>query len=817
VAEAAAALERGDQLTGGTVEARVWARDPWVDLTSPRDFFSSASLRGFGLRDGRSKGRLGPFGYLRNASITALDFRTRHGRSVRARMAAAIMADADGGERPVLFVDGVEGRFDVNPRHIKQAIEDYGRACAFPAVLYFKYPLNRVPGRFVQHVERSGAPLAAVRIAYADSSRREYLDAFGMPFEPFEYAYPRGRVVVHAVDLAGTPGLAWPRPGPLSRAAALLRHRSLHLLALGASVAGGWSIWRFEPLLLLPYAMLLGGLLLVDERMHRQALKPGPASPAPEAGVPPFVRELTDRILADPLARKMSYEARLEPKVARLLRCFPRARAPLRHFFAAVLVNVSVRDSDLLNAMKFLDAVPESDRESAARLFAKMWDREDPGAERAGLSEEKAARDGLKKDLLARLDLLRRACKAIGLRSRTVKAVLSMRRWTGLPFPDVLRIVTVDPGILRGLRKPPRPRHAWVGPTAIALAAWYGLTVRFPGLPLWLGYVVTMVLVAVGLHVVCTYLPIAPGILRYRRTIRYLSRVLAGERPAGAIEERMREAGIDVAQYTRARVREDSARGVRIRILDKRTLEGAVRFLTSSEDIGSCIALRHFVSWTLPSLLDDPGIVLADVYHKGTHPTYVHRAQVWMVAAEEEGVPVLAVNSFEFNEAGTRYLDDIMSEAVALLREVAREAGFRKIYAGISEFGRGYLDARFPQGPTGAAVRKIHDREAGRAYYFDAFHRRLCRTAEGLRSEFVYMKRRGVFARTYALVYGVQEFLKGHRGKARAFFDTVRNPHNFWEIPLAGPDGSSPAAVPSSAGGAGGPVFPREDSGKQAE
>jgi hypothetical protein len=186
-----------------------------------------------------------------------------------------------------------------------------------------------------------------------------------------------------------------------------------------------------------------------------------------------------------------------------------------------------------------------------------------------------------------------------------------------------------------------------------------------------------------------------------------------------------------------------------------------------------------------------------------------------MVAAEEEGgVPVLAVNSFEFNEAGTRYLDDIMSEAVALLREVAREAGFRKIYAGISEFGRGYLDARFPQGPTGAVVRKIHDREAGRAYYFDAFRRRLCRTAEGLRSEFVYMKRRGVFARAYALIYGVQEFLKGRRGKARAFFDTVRNPHNFWEIPLAGPDGIVPAASPSSAGGADGPVLPREDPGK---
>ena len=67
----------------GVTEAYIWPRDPWVDLTHSRDFYSSASLRGNGLMDSlerRSKGLRGPFGYLRNASISALDSRTAAGR-----------------------------------------------------------------------------------------------------------------------------------------------------------------------------------------------------------------------------------------------------------------------------------------------------------------------------------------------------------------------------------------------------------------------------------------------------------------------------------------------------------------------------------------------------------------------------------------------------------------------------------------------------------------------------------------------------------------------------------------------------------------
>ena len=87
--ESIEAIEAGHYLTGGAVQAEIWQSDPWVDLTHQEEFFSSASLRGVKWFGRGPKGRLGTLGYLRNASISSLDFRTRKGRTVRARLGAA--------------------------------------------------------------------------------------------------------------------------------------------------------------------------------------------------------------------------------------------------------------------------------------------------------------------------------------------------------------------------------------------------------------------------------------------------------------------------------------------------------------------------------------------------------------------------------------------------------------------------------------------------------------------------------------------------------------------------------------------------------
>jgi len=257
----------------------------------------------------------------------------------------------------------------------------------------------------------------------------------------------------------------------------------------------------------------------------------------------------------------------------------------------------------------------------------------------------------------------------------------------------------------------------------------------------------------------------------------------------------MEELGINISELEKEMVYEDERKRIRIVIRNKKTLEGAIRFLTSSDEIGSCAALENFVSWTLPSLLDDDSVVLADVYYKGTEShSYSQRAQIWIVAAEEatkspgaetsEVRPVLAVNSFEFNNEGARYIEELMPEMVKVLQDVARRAGFTRIYAGISTFGRGYLDRHFPQGQTRNAPKKIHDPEAGYRYYFDVFTLRRSFANWRIKRDYIYDKRRGFTKRAYALIFGAIEFLKGNKAKARAFFDTLLSPHNFWEIPL---------------------------------
>jgi hypothetical protein len=205
-----------------------------------------------------------------------------------------------------------------------------------------------------------------------------------------------------------------------------------------------------------------------------------------------------------------------------------------------------------------------------------------------------------------------------------------------------------------------------------------------------------------------------------------------------------------------------------------------VQFLTSSEGIGNCIALRKFVSWCLPSLLNDETIMLADISMKGVTHVWHQRAQLWMVAAELDNCPVLTVNSVEFNNEGAKHIDRLLPAVVEVLQDVALRAGFQRIFVGISDFGRHWFDSRYSQKVATDPISKIHSRDLGYSYYFDAYRIRWKLTGR----HYEYMTSRTLLACLYALTFGIIEFSTGRFAKAAAFLDSASNRRNCWEIPL---------------------------------
>lgn len=190
-----------------TIQVEVWQRDPWQDLCSQTNFYSSASLRGVQAVGRSTKGRLSPFQYLDNPSISAIDFSDRRGRAVRARLGLCQLLDEKlEAPIPVLFVDGVEGSNRIDPGVILQGLIDYAKEIEVAAVLFYQYPHNSIPKRFVKSIRannelRGNASVRTVKLSYFHSGCRQYLDAFGWPVEPFEYAYPKGNVIVQAIQL----------------------------------------------------------------------------------------------------------------------------------------------------------------------------------------------------------------------------------------------------------------------------------------------------------------------------------------------------------------------------------------------------------------------------------------------------------------------------------------------------------------------------------------------------------------------------------------------------------------------------------------
>lgn len=749
LSEAAAALEAPGALPAGAVEASIWRRDPWTDLTRAQDFFSSASLRGGSWLEAlerRTKGALGAFGYLRNKSVAAMDFRTAEGLGVRARLAACVAKDDAGRERAVLFVDAVEGRFDVEPALVRQAVEDYARAAGFSSVFYGAMALNAVPRRFIARLEASGLPLRSLDLEYADASRRLYLDAFGLPLEPFEYALPKGEVVGYEAPLrsaASTPVAPW--------RAALRRHR-------GRAVLYGLTAAAFG--------------CLAGELLCRQVYWPLPAAAAACALWPwlkrrlarlSLVERMLERIGKDASALKMSYPPRAAAKARQLLAVFPRPEGRLEPFFEAILYNASLKDTHLDGALRPLARLDERGRRRAAALAALLWPCPDPDLRAVGLSTDKAARDGALQKTLAKLEVLRRFLLGAPPAAWDAALVSAAARALRLPPEDVLRLAAHRPKLLRGLWKTPRPVFACLPPLVLcaALLAWA------PG---WAGTGVILPLLVAGTWLLSTRAALAPGILRYEKTRRRLGEVLAGAWKPSAAAARMRALGVDVEEYLRAVSYEDS--GVRIELRDKRTATGAVEFLTSSEEVGNCIALRHFVSWCLPSLLDDESVVLADVHQKSGGRSWRQRAQVWLVAARLGGRPVLVVNSVEFNEEGARRVGELLPAMSAMLEDVRRRAGFSEVIVG-------------PRAGT-SSVEKVHDASLGFAYYFDAFRLRGGR--------WLHLERRSAAARASALLFGLLDILKGSGARGRAQLELALSGRNSWEGRLEEAGGAAHAA-----------------------
>lgn len=245
------------QLTKGIVQAAIWDRDPWIDLTHQEEFYSSASLRGVKLLGRGVKGRLGTFGYLMNKSISALDFSTDRGRQVRARIAAVVVRTYSDCQFAALFVDGVEGSYSVKPEIIKNAIEGYAKAVGFKAVIFNKNVHNQVPKRFVRHLSRVGLKEELVDIEFFDSGAREYLDAFGSPMEPFEYQYPKGSVIGYVVRFDRSLEQRRIPVGAMHRVSSFVRKNCLWFFCGESILLGAASLATYYPSALPSYVLLM--------------------------------------------------------------------------------------------------------------------------------------------------------------------------------------------------------------------------------------------------------------------------------------------------------------------------------------------------------------------------------------------------------------------------------------------------------------------------------------------------------------------------------------------------------------------------------
>jgi len=267
-----AAVKNDISLEDGEVQAEIWQREPLLDLTHQEEFFSSASLRGVKLVGRGARGRLAPFAYLWNRSISALDFRTQKGRLVRARIALAELLKFK--ETFVLFVDGVEGSNSIATEVIEKGILDYAATCGFRFVVFNALVHNKIPRRFLSYLLRKGLTAQEIDLRYVENECREYLDAFGFPLQPFEYQRPIGRVVTYILDArTGEEVILGEARTLRNRIWQTIRMNCYWILmsvgGLGGLVAG----LLLAPIMALGLLLVCLPLLVIHLRYHRKALR----------------------------------------------------------------------------------------------------------------------------------------------------------------------------------------------------------------------------------------------------------------------------------------------------------------------------------------------------------------------------------------------------------------------------------------------------------------------------------------------------------------------------------------------------------------
>lgn len=268
-------MRSGRPLPTGGIGVAVWQRCPWRDLTHQQEFYSSASLRGVQWVGRSSKGRLSPFLYLDNAAISAIDFSDATGRKVRARVAAVVLGQS---QRAALYVDGIEGSNSIPRSLAVQTLRDYAHESGFEALVVHRFPHNQVPRHFVMAFAQWVQP-SVVSIRYLDDSHREYLDGFGWPVEPFEYAFPRGEVCAHVLPCDAANGSAPSAPAAIffgrpttwaDTARYRLKRASLWFLMTGAIGYAALSISITTPWLLVPLA--IGSGIAIAAHLRFQGL-----------------------------------------------------------------------------------------------------------------------------------------------------------------------------------------------------------------------------------------------------------------------------------------------------------------------------------------------------------------------------------------------------------------------------------------------------------------------------------------------------------------------------------------------------------------
>ncbi len=236
------------------IQAEVWQRDPWIDLTHQNEFYSSSGLRGVQMVGRGPKGRLAPVLYLDDPSLCCLDLRDSHKRLVRCRLIASQV-----GQSCVIFVDGVEGTNQVAPAVVHRAIVDYANHCGFQNVLFNATVHNRTPKRFARHLSIDHE-LQAVRVRSLDTERRQYLDAFSFPLEPMEYARADGVALIYAAEkVASERLLSW-------KMFHWFRMQVLNLIAALAVAGAAISAFSFQPKLVILLAVIVAPMLVIHYR-----------------------------------------------------------------------------------------------------------------------------------------------------------------------------------------------------------------------------------------------------------------------------------------------------------------------------------------------------------------------------------------------------------------------------------------------------------------------------------------------------------------------------------------------------------------------